>query len=59
MFDQMMQLFPPCPERIGGTLIPALKACPDHHMVQEIMSPELGTCPDCGAEMRVLSSSRV
>ena len=59
MSDQMMQLFPPCPERIGGTLIPALKECPDCHMVQEIMSPELGTCPDCGARMRVLSASQM
>jgi hypothetical protein len=59
MSDQTMQLFPECPERIGGTLIPALKGCPDCHMIQEIASSELGVCPDCGAAMRVLSASQI
>jgi hypothetical protein len=53
------QLFPICPERMGGTLIPALKGCPDCRTVQEITSPELGVCPDCGAKMSVLSASQI
>jgi hypothetical protein len=59
MSDQMMQLFAICPERMRGTLIPALKECPVRRTVQEIMSPELGACPDCGARMRVLSASQM
>jgi Zn finger protein HypA/HybF involved in hydrogenase expression len=59
MSDLTMQLFPDCPDRMGGTLIPALEECPDCHMIHEIASPELGVCPDCGAAMRVLSASQV
>jgi hypothetical protein len=59
MPDQMMQLFPICPERMGGTPIPALKGCLDCHTVQEIASPELGTCPGCGARMRGLNASQI
>jgi hypothetical protein len=47
------------PERIGGTLIPALKECPDCYLIQEIASPRLGVRPDCGAAMRVLSASQI
>jgi len=56
MSDQKMQLFPECPERIGGTLLPALKGCPHCGTVEEIRSPELGVCPTCGAQMRVLAA---
>jgi hypothetical protein len=45
MADQMMQLFSLCPEQVGGTLVLALKECPDCRTVREIMSPELGAAP--------------
>jgi hypothetical protein len=59
MPDQAMQLFPEGPRQMGGTLIPALKGCPDCRTVQMIASPELGVCVDCGAAMRVLSASEI
>jgi hypothetical protein len=58
MSDQATQLFPECPGLMGGTLIPALKGCPKCETVQEITSPELGVCSDCGAAMVVLGGGR-
>jgi hypothetical protein len=59
MSEQAIQLFPVCPQRMGGTLIPALKGCPSCGAVEEIVSPALGICPGCGTAMRVLSASQI
>jgi hypothetical protein len=57
MFEQAVQFseaFRQGASRMQGSLIPALKGCPHCRSVQMIAAPALGTCADCGAEMRVL-----
>jgi hypothetical protein len=57
MFDQAVQFSEASRQAAGqmpGLLIPALQGCPYCRTVQMISAPALGTCNDCGAEMRVL-----
>ncbi len=57
MFDQAVQFSEAFRQGAGqmqGLLIPALKGCPHCRTVQMISAPALGTCDDCGDELRVL-----
>lgn len=61
MFDHIVQVseaFREGASRMQGSLIPALKGCPECRTVHMIAAPVLGTCVDCGAELKVLSESR-
>jgi ssDNA-binding Zn-finger/Zn-ribbon topoisomerase 1 len=59
MSDPTSQAFPAGPTILQGRLIPALKGCPNCRTTQMIAAPELGLCPDCGAEMKVLNASEI
>ncbi len=45
--------------QMRGSLIPALKGCPECFSVQMIAAPSLGLCSDCGSRMTVLSADHL
>ncbi len=45
--------------QMRGSLIPALKGCPECFSVQMIAAPSLGLCSDCGSRMTVLSANHL
>jgi len=62
MFDQAVQFSEAFRQGAGqmqGLLIPALKGCPHCRTVRMISTPALGTCTDCGTELRVLKPTDI
>lgn len=62
MFDHVVQVseaFRQGASRMQGSLRPAMKGCPQCRTMQMIASPALGTCVDCGADLKVLSEDQV
>jgi hypothetical protein len=62
MFEQAVEFseaFRQGAGRMQGSLIPALMGCPHCRTMQMIAAPTLGTCADCGEEMKVLGAAEV
>jgi hypothetical protein len=45
--------------QMRGSLMPALKGCPECFSVLMISAPSLGVCSDCGSRMTVLSANHL
>ncbi len=45
--------------QMRGSLIPALKGCPECFSVQMIAAPSLGLCSDCGSRLIVWSANQL
>jgi hypothetical protein len=45
--------------QMRGSLIPALKGCPECFSVQMIAAPSLGLCSDCGSRLIVWSADHL
>jgi hypothetical protein len=45
--------------QMRGSLIPALKGCPECFSVQMIAAPSLGLCSDCGSRLIVWSANHL
>ncbi len=61
MFDHVVQVseaFRQSASLMQGSLRPAMKGCPACGTMHMIASPELGTCVDCGADLKVLSEDK-
>jgi hypothetical protein len=62
MFEQIVrgsEAFRRDASQMRGSLIPALKGCPECFSVQMIAAPSLGLCSDCGSRMTVLSANHL
>ena len=62
MFEQIVrgsEAFGVGAGQMRGSLIPALKGCPECFSVQMIAAPSLGLCSDCGSRMTVLSADHL
>lgn len=62
MFEHVVQVSEASRQGAGemrGRLIPALQGCPECRTMRMIAAPALGTCVDCGAELKVLRADEI